>query len=94
MASIYREISINRDAESAWAALRQFDAAAQLFAGVLVDCHCTGDVREVTFAGGRKLIEELVTQCLVMSTLRVSGRKIIPITRLPAAITIGYQSPE
>jgi hypothetical protein len=33
-------------------------------------------------------------QCLAMSTCRVSGRKIIPITRLPAAITIGYQSPE
>src|ERR1700676_4376387 len=32
-------------------------------------------------------------QSLVMSTLRVSGRKIIPITRLPAATTIGYQSP-
>jgi hypothetical protein len=62
MASIYRDIAINRDVESAWAALRQFDAAAQLFAGVLVDCRCTGDVREVTFAGGGKLIEHLVTR--------------------------------
>ncbi len=62
MASIYRDIAIGRDAESAWAALRQFEAAAELFAGVLVDCRCTGDVREVTFAGGSTLIEHLVTR--------------------------------
>ncbi len=61
MASIYRDIVIARDAESAWAALRRFDAAAELFAGVLVDCHCSGGVREVTFAGGQRLIEHLVT---------------------------------
>lgn len=62
MASIYRDIAIDRDAESAWSALRQFDAAAELFGGVLVDCRCTGDVREVTFADGAKLIEHLVTR--------------------------------
>jgi len=62
MASIYRDIAIGRDAESAWSALREFDAAAQLFAGVLTDCRCTGDMREVTFAGGFKLIEQLVTR--------------------------------
>lgn len=61
MASIYRDVAIGRDAESAWAALRRFDAAAELFSGVLVDCRCTGDVREVTFAGGNKVIERLVT---------------------------------
>lgn len=62
MASIYRDIAIDRDAESAWAALRRFEAAADLFAGVLMDCRCTGEVREVTFASGAKLIEHLVTR--------------------------------
>jgi len=33
-------------------------------------------------------------QLVVMSTLRVSGRKISPITRLKAATAIGYQRPE
>jgi len=61
MASIYRDIAVGCDAESAWAALRRFDAAAELFAGVLVECRCTGGVREVTFAGGHTLIEHLVT---------------------------------
>lgn len=61
MASIYRDITIHRDAEFAWAALRRFDAAAQLFAGVLADCRCTGAVREVTFASGAKITEHLVT---------------------------------
>jgi len=45
MASIYRDILIDRDAESAWAALRQFEAAAELFAGVLVDCLYRGCAR-------------------------------------------------
>lgn len=62
MASIYRDVLINQDPETAWAALRQFEAAAELFAGVLVDCRCAGDVREVTFAGGSKLVEQLVTR--------------------------------
>jgi Polyketide cyclase / dehydrase and lipid transport len=62
MTSIYRDIAIDRDAESAWAAVRRFDAAAELFAGVLVDCRCTGDVREVTFVGGNKIMEHLITR--------------------------------
>lgn len=61
MASIHRDIVIHRDADSAWAALRRFDAAAELFAGVLVQCRCAGDVREVTFAGGTRIVEHLVT---------------------------------
>lgn len=61
MASIYRDIAIARSTESAWEALRRYDAAAQLFAGVLVDCRCTGNVREVTFANGVKITEHLVT---------------------------------
>ncbi|HEV2269314.1 MAG TPA: SRPBCC family protein [Steroidobacteraceae bacterium] len=61
MASIYRDIAIARSPESAWEALRQYDAAAQLFAGVLVDCRCDGNTREVTFANGAKITEHLVT---------------------------------
>lgn len=61
MASIHRDIAINRDPESSWAALRRFDAAAELFAGVLVDCRCSGNVREVTFASGIRIVEHLVT---------------------------------
>lgn len=40
MASIHRDIAIARSPEYAWEALRQYDAAAQLYAGVLVDCRC------------------------------------------------------
>ncbi|HEV2442342.1 MAG TPA: SRPBCC family protein [Steroidobacteraceae bacterium] len=61
MASIYRDIIIEKSANSAWEALRRYDAAAQLFAGVLVECRCTGNVREVTFANGAKITEHLVT---------------------------------
>ena len=61
MASIHCDIAISRSPESAWEALRHYDAAAQLFAGVLVDCRCNGDVREVTFANGAKITEHLVT---------------------------------
>jgi hypothetical protein len=62
MASIHCDIAIDVSANSAWAALRQYDAAAQLFAGVLVDCRCTGNVREVTFANGVRITEHLVTR--------------------------------
>ena len=61
MASIYRELLIDRDADSTWSELRRFEAAPELFAGVVIDCRCTGDVREVTFAGGHKITERLVT---------------------------------
>lgn len=61
MASIHCDIAIDRPADSAWDALRQYNAAAQLFAGVLVDCRCSGNVREVTFANGARITEHLVT---------------------------------
>jgi uncharacterized protein YndB with AHSA1/START domain len=60
MASIRCEVSIRASAEQTWAALRAFDRAHELFAGVLVDCRAEGDQRTVTFANGMVAREQLV----------------------------------
>ena len=61
MATIRREAELAIDADRAWAALRNFGGAAQLFAGVLTDCRRSGDTRTVTFANGLVVTERLVT---------------------------------
>lgn len=61
MATITCEISLRSGAAASWAALRDFGAAGELFAGVLVDCRRNGDRRTVTFANGLVVTEWLVT---------------------------------
>ena len=60
MASIRREVIVDIPAASAWSLLADFVNAGALFAGVLTRCRRIGDVRMVTFANGRKIVERLV----------------------------------
>jgi hypothetical protein len=60
MATIHREVEIASDADRAWAELRDFSAAARLFAGVLTDCQEADGLRTVTFANGLVVQERLV----------------------------------
>jgi hypothetical protein len=47
-------------ADRAWSELGDFGNAGSLFAGVLAKCRRIGDVRMVTFANGRRIVERLV----------------------------------
>jgi carbon monoxide dehydrogenase subunit G len=63
MASIRREVSIGRRAESVWEAIRDIGALhTRLVVGFVVDCRLEGNVRVVTFANGivaREVIVDL-----------------------------------
>src|SRR5262245_30958276 len=61
MASIRREIELDVPAARAWSALRKFDNAANLFAGVLTHCEVMEDTRAVTFANGMTVHERLIS---------------------------------
>ena len=61
MATITCDSTLRSGADVAWAALRDFGAAGELFADVLVSCHRDGDDRTVTFANGLVVTERLVT---------------------------------
>jgi Polyketide cyclase / dehydrase and lipid transport len=61
MATISAEALLETDVDTAWAALSDFGAAGELFAGVLVDCERDGNQRTVTFANGMVVTEQLVT---------------------------------
>jgi hypothetical protein len=60
MTTIHREVEIACDADRAWAEVRDFSAAARLFAGVLTDCQEADGLRTVTFANGLVVQERLV----------------------------------
>ncbi|CAN7457216.1 SRPBCC family protein [Phenylobacterium sp. LjRoot219] len=60
MATIHREIHIACDPDRAWSELRDFGAAARLFAGVLTDCQEAAGLRTVTFASDLVVQERLV----------------------------------
>ncbi|WP_114954255.1 SRPBCC family protein [Sphingosinicella terrae] len=62
MASIVGEIEICVPVDEAWRALRDFGAAGQLFAGVLVDCREAEGERRVTFANGLVVHERLIAR--------------------------------
>jgi ketosteroid isomerase-like protein len=63
MATIHREIEIQRSRESVWDAIRDVGAIhKRLVRGFVVDCKLQGDWREVTFANGfvaRELIVDI-----------------------------------
>ena len=61
MASIHKHITINRPAESVWDAMRDVGALhTRLVVGFVTDCTLQGNVREVTFANGMKVTEEII----------------------------------
>ena len=60
MASIHREIEIQRDGASVWDAIRDVGAIhKRLVPGFVVDCHFDGTSRIVTFANGM-VVRELI----------------------------------
>ena len=61
MASIRREVSIGRGAETVWEAIRDVGALhTRLVVGFVVDCRLEGNARIVTFANGIVAREVLV----------------------------------
>jgi hypothetical protein len=61
MATIHKEVTLETDADTAWASLGDFGKAGELFAGVLVECKRVGDIRTVKFSNGAQVSEQLVT---------------------------------
>ncbi|HEY6644361.1 SRPBCC family protein [Povalibacter sp.] len=62
MATIHREIPLQRGAEDVWAALRAVDAVhTRLARGFVTDCRLAGDTRVVTFANGFVAKERIIT---------------------------------
>jgi hypothetical protein len=60
VASMQYELTLDVDADKAWAALRQVGLAHKLFAGTLIDGRLDGDVRTVSFAGGLVTREQII----------------------------------
>jgi carbon monoxide dehydrogenase subunit G len=61
MASIRKEIEVNRGASAVWEAICDFGAAhVRLFPGVLTDVKLEGGARIVTFANGLVVREDIV----------------------------------
>ena len=61
MASIHKHITINRPAGHVWDAMRDVgELHTRLVVGFVTDCQLEGNVREVTFANGMKVKEEII----------------------------------
>ena len=61
MASIHKEMEIDRSKEFVWDAIREVGAIhKRLVPGFVVDCHLEGDSRIVTFANGMVARELIV----------------------------------
>lgn len=60
MGSIHKEVEIEVDSNTAWAALRQVGDAHKAFAPVLVDSRVADNVRTVKFANGAVIRERIV----------------------------------
>jgi carbon monoxide dehydrogenase subunit G len=61
MASIHRNVIIERSAADVWDAMRDVGAVhKRLVVGFVIDCKLEGKVREVTFANGMKATETII----------------------------------
>jgi hypothetical protein len=60
MASIYKQLTVEVDADTAWLALRRVGDAHQLFTPVLVGSRLIDDTRTVTFGNGMVLRERIL----------------------------------
>ena len=61
MASIRREIEIDRAPDAVWDALRDWGALDELASGFVVGCERQDNARTVTFASGTILHEEILS---------------------------------
>ena len=60
MASIHEQLTLDVDADKAWAALRLVGEAHKLFNPVLVDAQQHGEIRTVRFANGMVVEERIL----------------------------------
>jgi hypothetical protein len=60
MASIYKELSIDVAAQTAWAALRAVGDAAKAFTPVVADSRLDGDTRTIRFGNGLVISERIL----------------------------------
>ena len=61
MASVHRNVMIDRSAAEVWDAMRDVGALhTRLVVGFVIDCRLEGKVREVTFANGMKAKETII----------------------------------
>jgi len=61
MATVISEATLEAPADRAWALLRDSGRADRAFPGVLVAARLDGSIREVTFANGTVVREQIVT---------------------------------
>jgi carbon monoxide dehydrogenase subunit G len=60
MASLQKDIPIDADPDTVWAAVRDFGAVHRLAPGFVLDTRLDGEARIVTFANGQVAREQLV----------------------------------
>lgn len=60
MASIHRQVTVDVDVNTAWAALRRVGDARTLFTPVLAESRLEGDIRTVRFANGMVVRERIL----------------------------------
>lgn len=60
MASIFKQVTVDVDVDTAWAALRRVGEARVLFAPVLTESRLQGAIRTVRFADGTVIREQIL----------------------------------
>ena len=60
MASIHKELTVEVDADTAWASLRRVGEARELFAPVLTESRMESEIRTVRFANGMVVRERIL----------------------------------
>jgi Polyketide cyclase / dehydrase and lipid transport len=60
MASIHKQVTVDVDVNTAWAALRRVEDARTLFTPVLTESRLEGDIRTVRFANGMVVREQIL----------------------------------
>ena len=61
MATIKRQVVLDKHPDEVWKELADFSAAGRLFAGALTGCETRGDRRTITLANGLRIDQRLVT---------------------------------
>ena len=88
MATIYKEIAIERNREFVWDAIRDVGAIhKRLVPGFVVDCRLEGDSRIVTFANGM-VVRELIVDVDDKTCRHSWSARGVPLTHHNASIQV------
>lgn len=94
MASIHKEIAIERSKEFVWDAIRDVGAIhKRLVPGFVVDCKLEGDSRIVTFANGM-VVRELIVDVDDKTCRHVWSVRSKPFVHHNASLQVFSESPE